>query len=542
MQDNTLNYLYPRFVSGKTVRVLTVIICLLLAISCQKAEGPEEKPKPQAEKSVPSPAKSVIEDKAETPVKPETKSETEPRKQEEPSKVIASGKEATLAPMDDVFKVPDDWEFHEPVHIWEREFEPSLIDISEMNSAGEYIAVQGGGEYGIPTAILFLDRKGNTVREIPFDVIEKYVLPPDQVWLTYFGERWNNEEFKKSFKEGKEIMTKPFRAYVSGNGEYYGIVRYHPYIEPVDGSFWHDFSYYDKTGRLLWRAAPDVNYYFIQIHISYDGKRILQVDHAIEDYFGQKWYLYDEKGRLIKAEHHPLYGDVSVADEQAEWIIDEKSVKISNSHRYIATIHGKDHMNSKVSLRDGNGVFLWSRIFEETGHGSIRLIDNWGKIRISGSQNSYIVDRNGEVIISARRLDNYIQDISESGIYFSARWEDAGEWEIRVFGADKSDLLHKFKAKDLLGDKNIELVSSQFLSDDYILFKYMKPSSKVRHFGVLRIKDGVVVWNGEDILPDYTGWRKRNEYSRQLMFTLGGGSGIDKVFVFDIGGGNNERN
>ena len=184
MQDNAFNDIYPRFVSSKSVHILTVIICLSLVISCQKAEGPEEKPKPQAEKSAPSPAKSVIEGKAEAPVKPETKSELETPKREEPSKVIASGNEAMQAPKEDAFKVPDGWEFHEPVLLWEREFDPPLIDISEMNSAGEYIAVQSGGEHSRPTAILFLDSKGNTKKEIP---LKKYLSACHYVYFTHQG-------------------------------------------------------------------------------------------------------------------------------------------------------------------------------------------------------------------------------------------------------------------------------------------------------------------------------------------------------------------
>jgi len=188
-----------------------------LSVSCEKSPTPAGKKEVQAPKE--EAKQRLSETKPETPSKPLEKPSTTLRE----TKVIQEKSEVKEIVPQTKHKSKKEAAFKEPVLLWEREFDPPLIEISGQNSAGEYIAIQGRRKEGRPTRILFLNNKGKTITEIPLGKKDRRKIPPEQVWLTYYGEQWNNEEFKKSFTKGEELETTTDRAFISGNGEYYDI-------------------------------------------------------------------------------------------------------------------------------------------------------------------------------------------------------------------------------------------------------------------------------------------------------------------------------
>ncbi len=378
---------------NKMKRTAIILVALMfvsfLFTSCQKAKEPEGKKKVQAQKEELKPQPS------------ETKSES---KQEAKSQPEQQSPQPATAPKEipQTASAPErETQFKEPVLLWEREFDPPLIDISDQNSAGEYIAIQGGGKEGRPTKILFLNSKGQTVRDIPLVKKEKRRITPEQVWLTYYGEQWRDEKFKKGFVEGIEIETEVYKAFISGNGEYYGIVTWDTkFIEPEYQSPWYEFAYYDKTGKLLWKHVSDVNYGFSTAHISYDGSRIILIDEAQLDYFGQKWYLYDEKGKMLKAEDHLLraLGNQKEWDrEKGEWI---DIVRFSIDAKYIGVLSERVADKTIVKLLDTNGNLLWTKEFEKdfffiSTRGGI---SNNGHLFLEGRDNLYSLDKKGNIL------------------------------------------------------------------------------------------------------------------------------------------------
>jgi hypothetical protein len=424
----------------------------------------------------------------------------------------ASAQEAVQEPSKD---------FKPPVLLWEREFDPPLFDISDMNSAGEYIAIQGGLKDHFPAKILFLDSKGNTVREIPLEKKGKRTIPPEQVWLTYYGNRFNNEKFKKSFSSPKEIETNIWRyhTYVSGNGEYYAIVT-----SDTEYGSWYEFAYYNRTGKLLWTAVPDDNYSLDKVHISYDGSRIFMKDYADYEYFAQKWYLYDGKGNLLKSEDHNIMGKGGKEREAeyTEWIRD---IDISENGEYIAYTKDSSAITglSKAGLMDKKGNVIWEKKFDVRP--SHPMLHNNGKLVLK-VKGDYLIDITGEVIAKQR---NFI-DFSPSGNRLVSWWREEREEFIEIFDARTGELIVKISESELFNTTKAWLSTEKLLSERYLLIDYNMPNSSLTSLGVLDIEKKKIRWKKENMGKQLVAERKR----RNLIISDElDGNKTKKVFLFD---------
>lgn len=534
-----------RFITGMII-VLSVFLIFLL-LSCQKAKEPEGKKGSAVQKEE---------------VKPPPVGEGQPQTQEQgqPGETIPTagapvqGQPETQAiPAEQVKEGTQTSEsqgpvnFKEPVLLWEREFNPPLIDISEQNSNGEYIAIQGGGKEEKPTKILFLNSKGKTVREIALGKKEKRKIPAEQVWLTHYGEEWRSSESRKGFVEGLEIKTEVNKVIISGNGEYYGIVtRDTKLIEPEYYSPWYEFAYYDKTGKLLWKIVPQDNYGFMTAHISNDGSRVLLIDEAILDYFGQRWYLFDNNGNLLKTEDHLLKegSDPKEMDkERAEWIMDNGSqVEFSPSANYIASVNGKNWTDSKITLRTGDGKLLWSKKFDEKGHYSVRVSD-LGSLIVDGAKAQYLIDCNGKTILVLNRDEKTrVQKIglgvfSSDGNFTIGGGEEHGESDLRIYKALTGEVLFMLKAHEI-NDSKTRLHDRLFISNNYIVFIYRLDQSSRKSVEIFDMKKRQTVWKKEEIDESIL---LRHRIDRQLSLVveshLDAYIVIKKVMMFELMGG-----
>jgi hypothetical protein len=478
------------------VVLFTLLFLGLFFAACQKMKEPEQK------KGVEAQRKELKQESSGAQVKggehpPVSKPEARGGQERSDTKV-----ETSQAPSETERKSA----FKEPVLLWEREFEPPLIDISDQNSSKEYIAIQGGGKEGRPTKILFLDSKGRTIREIPLGKKEKRKIPPEQVWLTHYGERWRDEKSKKSFRVGKEIETVTDKAFVSGNGEYFAIVTQDTAFESAGKeadtyySSWYEFAYYDKTGKFLWKVVPKDNYGFDKAYVSYDGSRILIVDEAILDYFGQRYYLYDEKGNLLKDEDHlvsAMVGQAARDKEAREWL---KQVEISRDGKYIAYIKGK-HNDSKVGLMDSMGKMLWEKRFDKT-HWRLRLIDT-GKSTVASEKTIYFVNINGDILSKIDDGIVPIPPVSQSGNKLITEGELGNPGtigHISIYDSPSGNVVLKFKIGDVLSNPGITWVNQVdfFEKDRFMLISY-NIRKKTDSICIYSMEENRVIWKKEDL-------------------------------------------
>lgn len=504
--------------------ILSVLILMsILFTSCQKAKEVEEKKESQIQKE------EVKQDPSE--VKPEVQLQ-------QPSSPIAQ--KATDETPQTTSTSEKTFEFKEPVLLWEREFEPPLIDISDQNSAGEYIAIQGGGKEGRPTKILFLDSKGKTAREIPFGKKEKRKIPAEQVWLTYYGEQWKTEAFKKSFSSSKEIETITEKAFISGSGEYYAIVTRDTATESAGpemdtySSSWYEFAYYDKTGKQLWKAVPKDNYGFATAHISHDGSRVFLIDKANLDYFGQRWYLFDNRGNILNSEDHmiKLIG-MTQKDrdrEVAEFIIDDR-IEFSPSACYIAWISGDNWSKSKVTLRTGDGNLLWSKVFDEKGHHGVKVNDQ-GNLIISGEKEPYLINKGGNIIT------NYIRgNLSETGNFIIEIGRKENDDELTIYKAIDGKKVFHVRASEIFRTRDIDLSLPRLIMDKYLVFNFYKPDKTGSNIAMINILEGKsIIWKKEDLairlyVYHYKGSKKISLRYNNDKYS---GTSISKIVVFDI--------
>jgi hypothetical protein len=383
----------------------------------------------------------------------------------------------------------------EPKLLWEREFDPPLIEISDRNSAGEYIALQGGrvDDAWNPTKILFLNSTGQTVREIELQKKEKRILPPEQVWLTYPASLIiSREEIDKEKKE-IEIETETITAYLSGNGEYFGIVTMDTERVGIDNrSPWYEFSYYDRTGKLLWKVLPQDNYGGPDITISYNGSLVFIADEETTNYKAQKWYLYDGKGNLIKTETHDL-GGLSKEErykEKGEWI---ESIDISNNGKYIAYTKRGYADDSKAGLMDRNGNVLWEKDFG--GRHSHPGVHDSGYMRFGMRTTAYpqylLVNNEGDIIGTYKSVG-----FTPSGNYFGPRKENNDEDGFIIIDSTTNKPTFELKASDIFKEPKAWLSSLTFIAERYVfLTHYIPKVDKVATLVIYDMKERNIVWS-----------------------------------------------
>jgi hypothetical protein len=438
------------------------------------------------------------------------------------------------------------FEFKEPTLLWEREFEQPLKGMSDLNSNGEYIAIEFKvGTHGRKAErILFLDNKGDTVREIPMGGKEKRQIPAKEVWLTHYGEA--TASFKKSFTMGKEITTITDEVFISGNGEFYGMVTGDTAIwetGPESDSYispWYEFNYYDKRGKLLWSFIPEENYGFKEAHISHDGKRVLVINEAHLDYFAQSWYFFDENGRLIKSEDHILTGKHGEERfrEVGEYI---KELDISVNGRYFGYVKGM-HDNSKAGVMDRNGRILWEKSFEET-HFDIFVANN-GSATVDGKNTFYSIDKEGNLMSEIARGSVPVRPISNSGKRVVTEGGKASKEAVRltrIYDAFGGDLILKFKFRDILEDpeegKTYKAWRVWFTGDDQFIFIiYYSPDSVGNSMCIFSLEDEKIIWKKEGLGKDIR-FKVSQDESRLIVFDAPDEwIDIKKVMVFDLGG------
>lgn len=431
------------------------------------------------------------------------------------------------------------WEIKEPELIWERKFEQPLSEISDINGGGNYIAIQGGRE-DQQTKLLFLDENGKTVREIPLRGKEKRQIPPEQIWLTHYGEQYRDEQFKKSFSQAKEIETIVEKAYISGNGEYYAILTRdtaeYPAGPEMDTYFssWYEFAFYNRTGKLLWKIVPQDNYGFKEAYISHDGNRIILINEALLDYFGQSWYVYDNSGKLLKTEDRFLHGlsQEEIQKVKADYI---QAIRISKNGKYIA-INGPYDTPNKVKLLTGNGELIWQKSFERVAlrdmseNGDILLKDN------SKDLGFISLDKKGNLLWRTG-LGSSGAFLSDDGKYALKLHSPADPITRRFLGFDILYVFENLNGKLLFeatpdrvlldSQKMHFVVTSQKFINDSLLISYIESPGgpgKEKILALLDIPQKKTVWTKKEIGGDLI-ITKRGE----LLVHSG-----TKIFVFKL--------
>ena len=537
----------------KRILFSVIAIMCILSLSCQKAQPPEGKKEVQAQQEeVKQPQEVEMKSEGQVKQQPEKAISQEPSEEKketslvkEPSPLTQEGQKKKKEKSPQSASQEKEVQFKEPVLLWEREFDPPLINISDQNSAGEYIAIQGGDKEGRPTKILFLDNKGKTIKEIPLAKKEKRKIPPEQVWLTYYGDQWDDEKFKKSFTKGEEIETVTNRAFVSGNGEYYGIVTQDTAI--IDREYpspWYEFAYYDKKGKLLWKMIPKDNYGFSnKAHISYDGSRVLIIDEAIKDYKGQRWYSYDEKGNLIKDEDHNLMMTIGDPEKwkkkEGEWL-DE--VKISQNSKYIGYTKGVGE-NSKAGLMDAMGRILWEKRLNKT-HSRVSVTGS-GNSAVTAEGTIYFVNNNGKVLSKIACGIVPISPISQSGRMLLSEGE-LGKSDtkgiLNIYDAFTGDLILTFKIGEVPNQPEITWVDKVdlFENDRFMLISY-NIKKKTDSICIFDMKEKKVIWKKENLGNIlYFNISPTSQYLKLLDYpSYSYPAEIKKVIIFDLSGGKN---
>ncbi len=501
---------------NKMKRTIVFIAMLVfiggLILSCQKAEGPREKAgqtrkvqtKQEAEGEE---AKEGQKQSTNTTLQTEQKSEIQKERKAEGVQGEKAGVErntkedategttkegAVKAEMGE--KAGDvGVEFKEPVLLWEREFSPPLIDISEQNSRGEYIAVQGGSKYLRPTKVLFLDGRGRTLREVDLRGIQKRRIPAEEVWLTYYGEQYRAEDFRRRFKEGKEIEVKAWRAYVSGNGERYAVVWVDRagLCEEQEGcpSAWYEFRYYDSRGRLLWRHVPDVNYGFSRAYVSYDGSRVVIVDEAELDYFGQKWYLYDGEGRLLRSEDHWLRMDGTQEEreeEEDQWI---REIKISTDTKYVCLVNEN---RSFIKIINREGKVEWIKSFHKEIVYSVEITDK-GSISVRSSKYYYLINKRGKTLWKVPFTSQRIRISKKEDLFLT---EDS--YSFSLFNSE-GKFLYRESIKDIFGNSNIKWIIDIHVEDPFLFISFSYSDRRRSSFGIFDIVNRRKIWRSNKV-------------------------------------------
>jgi hypothetical protein len=303
----------------------------------------------------------------------------------------------------------------EPVLLWEREFNPPIRELSDQNSDGNFLAFQLNKEGSGAPKLLVIDSKGKTKREELLPKRRKRTIPADQLWLT----ATNEEELKqlKKAKKAKQIDTWGQGIFISGNGEYYGIVT-------RGIGTWYEFEYKDKNGKSLWKIYPKDNYGFDKARISYDGSKVVIFDIGglgggdEWEAYGQRVYFYDQKGKLLK--------DYDFKDNDGEWLNRDSFKMAPNGNYFVSTKGAHDPKNNDKSivLFDHNGNQLWDKSFGKDRH-YVRFMTN--ELMLMWNGNTYaLLNLSGEKIEWEFNGDpnnfftTYLRDDKESGtiVYF----------------------------------------------------------------------------------------------------------------------------
>jgi hypothetical protein len=257
---------------------------------------------------------------------------------------------------------------------------------------------------------------------------------------------------------------------------------------------WYEFSYYDRTGKLLWKVLPEDNYGGPDIDISYDGSLVFIADEETTNYKAQKWYLYDGKGKLIKSETHDLKGlrDEERRKERGEWI---ESIDISKNGKYIAYTKRGYYDDSKAGLMDRNGNVLWEKDFG--GRHSYPRVYNNGNMKFlfrtkpSERDEKYLVEKTGNVI-GTHKKRAFFPNVNYS---LSKKWEDKSDL-LKIYEMKTNKLLITIRPSDIFNKKDARISRLNFISEIYLFLVHYTPKTyETATLVIFDLNKNKVVWS-----------------------------------------------